>query len=147
MVRGYWTESGFVESKGIPLITWENISSENDIFCGNDSAKLEAVPFNPDMPLTHYECKKCKRIISISEIIEAFQKVETAIEQELNVSILFYNGRLIIESTEFEGNTRRTAKRRQISKYGIEEITELFTQEIENILEVTLSHLIDLFQT
>ncbi len=54
---------------------------------------------------------------------------------------------MLIESTEFEGESRCTAKRKLLSKDSIENIIDLFRDEMEKILDVSLVRLTDLFQT
>jgi hypothetical protein len=99
------------------------------------------------MPLTHYECKKCKRITTIDNIVDSFVKTQIAIETEIRIAILFLNGTVLIESTEFEGSSRRTAKRKVLSKDSIHEIKELIKEEMEKLLMIRLNDLKDLFQT
>gem|GEM_PF-3487745 len=41
-----------------------------------------------DMPLTQYECKRCKRTITIDNIASTFVKTQTAIETEIPIAIL-----------------------------------------------------------
>src|SRR6266702_2348194 len=122
------------------------------LYCtkGHNQSRMNTYLLNPLAPITHHECKKGQRIITINEIIDAFLEIEKNLEQDLNISILFYAGyedwynkgqyvlyspNLIITSNEF-CDTRRNATRKQIPLDLIEEIKLLIEEKIEERLEI-----------
>lgn len=78
--------------------------------------------------------------------VNASNKAEIAIHTEIPIAILFLSGTLLIESTQFEGESMRTAKRKLLTSDYTDEIKEIMKEEICKLLEIRLTNLSDLFQ-
>jgi hypothetical protein len=81
--------------------------SRKDIFCAIHSMSMAVLPEDPKQEWERLECSRCDIPITKEAIINTFQEVEQLIEQELSVAILFFNGVLMVESTEYIGSKRR----------------------------------------
>lgn len=131
------------------ILDWQTMQAygKDDVYCTNGhSAKMLAMPQNPYFPFTHFLCTKCKRKISIEDICTAFQTVQIALEEEFNISILFFNGTLLMESLEFVGTERNRMRPKLLGHERIDHLKQLFKKQMEKLLQVRLLALTDLFQ-
>lgn len=141
-----------VTSPGVVNLTWENIRLDGrgyrEPYCTKEHplTRMNSLPVNTFLSFSHFSCRVCKRTISIEDICTQFQIVESRLEEEIpDIAIIFSYWRLWINSTIWEGESRREAKIKDLSIDAINDIELSFKEDLEKSLNISLIHLEDIF--
>jgi hypothetical protein len=133
----------------VQLIDWETMQaySQRDIFCSKHGISVGVFPSDPYQEWEYIKCERCPKKITKEEIITAFCALEELIEQEMKVAIIFYNGTLLVESTELEyPDHRRLVRHKSLSGKQIETIKLAFKGLMEKALGISIESVSDIFQ-
>lgn len=142
--------------KGVPNLTFENLSSPLEksawLCLKCNERPMDLYPINRSLPITdksYWECRGCKRQISVEERDGIFEAVRQNVLDKYHKELEVFNYNKENNTWDikgrWQGQSRHTAKRMKITQGTKRDLIDELLNNIEDTLSINVNNLRDYF--